>query len=957
MAVYKDSLWAVVLRLVIFWWLVFTLIAFGEDIKSLLDIFGIGQAMYGRLWYVVVACLGGVVLMGVYVFLFKEKIKIDLAGREEMGMKATLGAVPMPMDCLPRVEPHKRLALCDETVAGWLLSQNVPIDAIVPPWTLERSRFYSEEQARQNRAFRDQLDLKAAADAHTLLLVSKDYRQAHSFSCKLSDRDPVTAQAALFLAVWDTYCAHSHYPASHRVGGHGNVKLHVHCLSVASQCLREIDPNGGAWSFDGIYVKRRGRNPVKFLENPSSTGYKLSPTDPLIPIVGLAHDLGKLLAYEVDKKGVIKKNREPRGNTLTDDDAGVIHDTLGPRVLTRLPEFWKLDPLDRPSLTTPIAHYHHPSKFPVNNMGMIANVRAAALMMLLIKADRTVSAVESGIDPTARNSADLGEEELEALYETFVQIITVPGRINGIGDKVVDAKLRIGQKHEDFFIVKLSALLALMRQELNVSLESGEKKHELTNHLLAILKEKGLLYTTHNGADFSLYSPLYRVSLHDSRNSTHFGDVAPALLLNHPPSTMKEFYALTHLALNPANVIVKNLILSHIPKDKIKDKDHLAELNKKAFPPVEATVDVHDEVTDNPEGEFITSASELAKNLAKEGVKGSPDATAGQESTSAEGGQAQDGSEQAQNNGSGKPKTHQRAAEKVLGKLDPATRAKLQEGIKHRIPATREDQESNPGAAQPDQNDTRSKSSAGFVETDGAIPQMDLESHGIVVQSRPNQTAGSSTHQKRNTKPVGTQATASDEPPLPEQKQSHSEVSAPETEQESAQEGGEDDGLADEVETQTGGVADEAESTQAEQEQNDQATEPVESSERGYPSDLDEDEPLAESTGGLAPGDAPLDDDDLDIDDEPRAPAVSLAHFSDINMDDEIAHSIHRDGKVYVAKRREIAAVASAPVAPTKPPQNSLRSGPAQPPKPPSAPPKRVVAKTRSVIRGAGERL
>lgn len=32
-------------------------------------------------------------------------------------------------------------------------------------------------------------------------------------------KDELSSHGALFLAIWDTLCAHAHYPASHRQGG------------------------------------------------------------------------------------------------------------------------------------------------------------------------------------------------------------------------------------------------------------------------------------------------------------------------------------------------------------------------------------------------------------------------------------------------------------------------------------------------------------------------------------------------------------------------------------------------------------------------------------------------------------------------------------------------------------------------------------------------------------------
>jgi hypothetical protein len=604
MAVYKESLVAVCIRLTIFYWLILTIVAIGRDPGLMLDVGTFIDALHSRIWYTVASCIVAIALVGMGVFLLKTKRQfVDLGSRSMLGLTTTMGPIPTPTNALPRIKnTSARLPILDARLGAWLLQQNVPVVEIIPNSALKRSRVNTKELANLHTVRRAELDTLARSHPRTAALASDAPKDVQ--------RKEITAHGKLFLAVWDTYCAHKRYPASHREGGHGSVRLHDHCLSVAARCLIEISPDGGNWRFEGVFVKRRGRNPVKMFEN--VTGYQPHPNDPLIPLIGLAHDLGKLEAYEVDRKGKIRKNKEPLGNTLADDDAGVIHDVLGPRILTRMPEFWELQPQDRAVLNTAVAHYHHPSKIPLNSHYMINDPRAASLMMLMIIADRAVSALEAGIDTEEKRSQELTEEATAAIYETFVQIVTTHGRINGVGKQEEDAKIRIGQKHENFIAIKMGALLALMRKELGISLESGEGKHDLTNQLLAILKEKGLLYTKHNGVDFGLYNPLYRVGLYHHTQTRHFGDIAPALLIHVPSVEMEEFYALTHLALNPCHVIVKNLILSHIPKDKIKDKANLDALVEQAFGAEEAKTDLHAEVVEDQMKPMVAPASAIS---------------------------------------------------------------------------------------------------------------------------------------------------------------------------------------------------------------------------------------------------------------------------------------------------------------------------------------------------------
>lgn len=597
---YQESLVAVWLRLIVFWWLVLTFIAVGRDPGLLVNLQDFVSAMYFRLWHVGIGTVVAVGIVAFYLFLIKKKTVVDLTGRTERGLKTTIGAVPMPVEPIPRVMSKAlRLPILDERIAMWLLSQNVPVSSIVPTASTVASWGGSAEQLEKNKAFRDRLDEVVRSSPRMASLASGANTS--------KDRQPITAHGKLFLAIWDTYSAHKQWPASHRRGGHGNRRLHEHCLAVASQCLHEISPEGSGWSFSGVYAKRRGGEPT--LKFPNSSGYQPSLDDPLIPIVGLAHDLGKLIAYEVDREGNIKTNHEEGGNSLYDDDRGVIHDVLGPPILSQMPEFWALEARDRTAINVAVAHYHHPSQFPLNNFGQLYDPRAAALMMLVITADKAVGAEESGMDTSALTHAFTEDAKL-ALYESFVSILTTPGRINGFGNGVDDSGFRVGQKHSDFVAIKCSALLSLIRQDLGLSLESGDRKHELTNRLLRILHEKGLLYCEHGGVDFSAYLPMYRVGLFHHETSKHFGDIAPALLIKIPGEEFQEFYSLTHLAVHPANAVVKGVILSHVKKDGL-DQAQLKEQIKQAFERDASHENVYEEVEEDPEGKFLTKPQEI----------------------------------------------------------------------------------------------------------------------------------------------------------------------------------------------------------------------------------------------------------------------------------------------------------------------------------------------------------
>ncbi|MBV0882153.1 hypothetical protein KTQ42_23020 [Noviherbaspirillum sp. L7-7A] len=315
----------------------------------------------------------------------------------------------------------------------------------------------------------------------------------------------------LFMAIWQTLSAHKTHPASHRKGGHGGRTLAQHCMAVADTAL-ELAPG---WSYEGVYIRRPGKSP-KLIIAKRNANYVFDPLDPIIPVLALAHDLGKIEAYKLQADGTVLTNE----TGAMQDDPGIKHDALGARILARISEFWELPPRDTEALTTVIAHYHHPSDFPVDKNGLSVDDRKTALMGFLILADKTTGQRESGISAASVNEDTITESEAEEIYAAFVSCITEKGRIDGRGDSDTDKVFKIGQKHANLVYLREAPLLAAMCRKLGVSIEAGRGRFILLNRILSILTEKGLLSTLHNGVDFKTFQPLFFVRFYHSEDNT-----------------------------------------------------------------------------------------------------------------------------------------------------------------------------------------------------------------------------------------------------------------------------------------------------------------------------------------------------------------------------------------------------------------------------------------------------
>lgn len=375
----------------------------------------------------------------------------------------------------------------------------------------------------------------------------------------------------LFMAIWQTLSAHKTHPASHRKGGHGGRTLAQHCMAVADTAL-ELAPG---WSYEGVYITRPGKSP-KLIIPKRNANYVFDPLDPIIPVLALAHDLGKIEAYKLQADGTVLTSE----TGSMQDDAGVKHDALGARILARISEFWELPPRDTEALTTVIAHYHHPSDFPVDKDGLSVDDRKTALMEFLILADKTTGQRESGISATSANEDTITETEAEEIYAAFVSCITEKGRINGTGDSETDKVFKIGQKHGNLIYLREAPLLAAMSRKLRVSIEAGRGRFILLNRILSILTEKGLLSTLHNGVDFKTYQPLFFVRFYHSEDNTLIASWRETIIIS-PTVKHTELLSLVDLPALATVAKIERPYFAHLAE--ITEPSKLMEMVEQAF--------------------------------------------------------------------------------------------------------------------------------------------------------------------------------------------------------------------------------------------------------------------------------------------------------------------------------------------------------------------------------------
>jgi hypothetical protein len=364
------------------------------------------------------------------------------------------------------------------------------------------------------------------------------------------------AHAALMHAVMEVYQARASLPASPLPGGHGGATLIEHSRNVLATIL-SMAPS---WRYGG-HKNKKGQIVFQLIDGT----FRFDATDPLIPIAGLAHDIGKITCYRRREDGLV-------------DEVRPNHDTEGGKLLITLDEFWALPKGDRDALNLALSFYHH-----INSLPLWADDRTRALTELLITADirtgmaegeKNMAAMYEDIDalpawldgppvevgaaqslhpasvqatppnhaaeaasvsalPTrpllgVPNPVGLsGSEQATPLagelvsadetegwaWDQFEALLLEPGRINGN-----NKAMRVGFKHGEWVYVNDAVLRTALAAALNaprLTEQAGRgQMSPFTKLLLARLARMGLLYQHHDGRDFSEKSALFKMVMH-----------------------------------------------------------------------------------------------------------------------------------------------------------------------------------------------------------------------------------------------------------------------------------------------------------------------------------------------------------------------------------------------------------------------------------------------------------
>lgn len=360
---------------------------------------------------------------------------------------------------------------------------------------------------------------------------------------------------AVFNAVTEVYAAHMELPAAPVKYGHGGRSLFEHTCVVVDMMMAKARE----FAFDGSYSKS-GTKTAALLD----PHFVFDRSDPMIPLIAYAHDIGKVDAYKMDEKGQVRE-------VLPD------HDRPGRLLLARLPEVWGLPKDDREVLFNAVGYYHHPQALPRH-----VDDRSRALMELLLEADLAAGEWEgknplhkgcpvtpgltvtrstdwSGSDledrqdtreeddrlasdqsnaenalsersdtqpapeisPSATSpapdTANLDEQEAMLVHHV-IDILAMPHSINGS-----KKPFRIGYKHGNRIYLKEAALCKAVATAIGdpklatPAARKGDNRSHLTEDVMRSLDKLGLLVVEHDGRRYSHKTALFTVEWYDER--------------------------------------------------------------------------------------------------------------------------------------------------------------------------------------------------------------------------------------------------------------------------------------------------------------------------------------------------------------------------------------------------------------------------------------------------------
>jgi len=337
--------------------------------------------------------------------------------------------------------------------------------------------------------------------------VAKDVPDEYFVHWERKYIDSHPAHVRLFSALVAILMYDETIPATHVPGGHGNRTLLEHSL-LAAYIMDELAKK---YQYHGLLSSKNNKKILDLTD----TDYEFKKDDPLLALIGLAHDIGKIETYIKDKANCIVGIKAE-------------HDLTGGRMLARIDEVWDLPEADRRALIMSVSHYHHPMSLPLSPSRKAVDDRTIAVMELLINADTAVSAIEArslklsnfeikGIeeDQQADSDDEIDSVEDDQIYAYIVQCIKEKGRINNSDTRYnIGTYCQVRGFNKPMLLLRDDSLRNLVMQKLGVTVSEDTPGGvtQMGARIRSILDNKGILIKEIRDRKYNAQYALWSVS-------------------------------------------------------------------------------------------------------------------------------------------------------------------------------------------------------------------------------------------------------------------------------------------------------------------------------------------------------------------------------------------------------------------------------------------------------------
>lgn len=427
---------------------------------------------------------------------FRERRFARLGSHEVHGLVSAMGEVPV----------HRALVNSDQKINASLYVKSIPPELV---------------------------------DLDPRSLYASAYSESHPYYVELYEAVLRLLMDSAFTGLPATYCIDKteQGQAATNKDRHGGRTLLQHSLLVSGLSMKL------AADFSAKY---RPEKPSRA----NAPGFTPNPNDPLSGLLGLAHDLGKLITFQrlCENDGVIAA-RVMRN-----------HDLMGARTITDLPEFWspKISFEDRAIIQNILAVYHHPYALPVSPSSddidgpyKYRSDRERALLVQLVESDLLATQLESGtkldLSLVGQNTSleapidDAGED----FTSLFFQFLVGHGLSNNHG-KSIGFKAEHDGAH--LVVFDQNVFLQSFAEHLgkpHISARApGNVVHPVLGNILRFLDQFGALYRAMNDSSRSPETCVYETEVFDEHGAC-FLTISYSFILD--VSTAPEFsFLLNH---------------------------------------------------------------------------------------------------------------------------------------------------------------------------------------------------------------------------------------------------------------------------------------------------------------------------------------------------------------------------------------------------------------------------